>query len=108
METFRINAVPGDNACTLQLHGEVDLAVAGDIVTLGTLSLNEQTTQTLIVDLEGVTFMDSTAIGALVRLRNLAVETGKQLRLAHLPDRVRQVLTLTSLLDVFEEVPDAS
>jgi anti-anti-sigma factor len=103
METFRINAVPRHDVCTLVLQGEADLAVADDIVSLGTLSLTESGTQILILDLEAVTFMDSTAIGAMIRLRNLATESGKQLQLAHLPARVRQILTLTGLGDVFDE-----
>jgi anti-sigma B factor antagonist len=103
METFRINAVPGHDICTLVLHGEADLAVADDIVALGTISLAEPTTQTLILDLQAVTFMDSTAIGALIRLRNLATDSDKHLQITHLPDRVRHILKLTGLGDVFEE-----
>jgi anti-anti-sigma factor len=106
METFRITAAPNEGTCTLLLRGEADLAVVDDIIALGTLSLTEPSTRTLILDLQEVTFMDSTAIGALLRLRNLATETDKRLQLAHLPDRVRQVLTLTGLADTFEEAPD--
>jgi anti-sigma B factor antagonist len=103
MGRFRIKAAPGDKTCTLILHGEADLAVADDIVALGTLSLAETTTDTLILDLEAVTFMDSTSIGAMIRLRNLATDSGKHLQLAHVPDRVRQVLSLTGLGGTFEE-----
>jgi anti-anti-sigma factor len=106
METFRINAIPGETACRLVLHGEADLDVADDIVALGTLSLSEPTTMTLIVDLHEVTFIDSTAIGALVRLRNLAIASDKRIQLANLPNRVRQVLTITGLVDAFEEASD--
>jgi anti-anti-sigma factor len=80
--------------------------VADDIVALGSASLTESTTRILTVDLQAVTFMDSTAIGALIQLRNIATEADKHLRLAHLPDRVRQVLTLTGLADTFEEEPN--
>jgi anti-anti-sigma factor len=105
VEIFRIKAVPGVKTCTLILHGEADVAVADDIVALGTLSLSEPTTQALILDLETVTFMDSTAIGAMIRLRNLATDSGKHLQLAHLPGCVRHVLTLTGLADIFQEAP---
>ena len=82
--------------------------MADDIVALGTVSLSETATDTVILDLAAVTFMDSSAIGALVRLRNLAAESGKHLQLAHIPDRVRQVLTLTALVNTFEELPDTA
>jgi anti-anti-sigma factor len=106
METFRITAVPGDTVCTLVLQGEVDLAVADDILALGTVSLAEATTQTLILNLHAVTFIDSSAIGTLIRLRNLAAESNKHLQLAHVPHRVRHVLTLTGLNHTFDEPPN--
>jgi anti-sigma B factor antagonist len=105
MQTFRITAAPSDRACTLLLRGEADLAVVDDIIALGSASLTEPATRTLILDLQEVTFIDSTAIGALIRLRNLATETNKHLQLAHLPDRVRHVLSITGLADTFEEIP---
>ncbi len=58
-------------SCTLVLSGEADLDFANDIIQLGTLALNECTS--LVIDLGAVTFMDSTAIGALLQLRNVAV-----------------------------------
>jgi hypothetical protein len=41
VEAFRIKAVPGGGVCTLVLTGEVDLAVTGDVLALGTASLSE-------------------------------------------------------------------
>jgi anti-anti-sigma factor len=107
METFNITAALRDTCCTLLLHGEADLAVADNIVAVGTLRLSEPSTETLTLDLGEVTFMDSSAIGALVVLRNLALASDKHLQLAHLPDRVRQVLTITGLVDTFEAAPDS-
>jgi anti-sigma B factor antagonist len=101
METFRIRAVPGDGTCTLVLTGEADLQVAEDIVELGTQSLKESSTSSLILDLAAVTFIDSTAIGALVKLRDHAISENKQLVLAGVPDRVHQLLRITGLGDVF-------
>ena len=89
METFRVKAVPGEGTCTLFLSGEADLAVAPDIIELGTMSLSEASIMTLIVDLAAVTFIDSTSIGALVQLRNVADAQGKRLALENVPVRVR-------------------
>ena len=69
METFRIKAVPAPGCCTLALCGEADVAVAPDIVALGTVSLCEDSTSKLIIDFADLTFMDSSAIGALIHLR---------------------------------------
>jgi anti-sigma B factor antagonist len=101
METFRIRAIPDTDSCTLALTGEVDLAVAPDLIELGTVSIGEPTTRTLIIDLEAVTFIDSTGIGALVQLHNVAEAAVKTLTLSHIPSRVRQVLTIAGLSDFF-------
>lgn len=100
MKTFRIKAVPSDGACTLILSGEADLAVAQDIVELGTASLQDPT-QLLVIDLADLTVFDSSAIGALVQLRDLAEEGDKRLVLSRTPGRVQQLHALTGLAETF-------
>jgi anti-sigma B factor antagonist len=101
IETFRIKAVPGDGACTLVLKGEADVAAADDIAHLGTIGLNDPVTHTLIIDMAELTFLDSSAIAALVNLRNLAEDSSKKLTLANVPARVLRVLTITGLSTLF-------
>jgi anti-sigma B factor antagonist len=101
-QTFRITAVPGDEDCTLVLTGEIDLATAPDLIELGTVSLTEPGSRSLIIDLNAVTFVDSTAIGALITLRNTAVAANKHLVLRSIPERVHKVLTIAGLERVFE------
>jgi anti-sigma B factor antagonist len=101
VETFRIRAVPATDSCTLVLTGEIDLAVAPDLIELGTVSIGEPTTKTLFIDLEAVTFIDSTGIGALVQLHNTAEAADRRLTLRHIPARVRQVLTISGLGEFF-------
>jgi anti-sigma B factor antagonist len=101
VETFRIKAVPGEGTCTLILSGEADLAVADDVTELGTLGLEEPATQQLVVDLAAVTFIDSTTLGALVHLRNVAADNEKTLKLVNVPDRVGRVLHIAGLDKVF-------
>jgi anti-sigma B factor antagonist len=102
MQSFRVEAVPGGSVCKLILTGELDLAAEPDIAELGGIALNDPIIETVIVDLTAVTFMDSTAIGALIRLRNIADENGRALVLRHLSDRVNKVLTISGLTEVFE------
>jgi anti-anti-sigma factor len=101
MATFRIRAAPGDQICTLVLEGEADLDVEPDIVAFGTASLSQFDIHTLCVDLAKVTFIDSTAIGVLVLLRNTATDIGKHLVLSNVPTRVRKVMAITGLDAVF-------
>jgi anti-sigma B factor antagonist len=98
MTGFHVSSSPG----VLRLSGELDLDAAPDIVTAGIAALEGPDTPTLLVDLDAVTFIDSTAIGALVRLSNAADDQGKHLTLTNVPARVHQVLTITGLTEVFD------
>jgi anti-sigma B factor antagonist len=99
MENFRINAVPSAGTCTLFLSGEADQAVAGNIVDVGTASLEHTTL--LVIDLADLTFLDSTALGALVELHHVAEAARKHLVLSRTPGLVQQLLALTGQGEVF-------
>jgi anti-anti-sigma factor len=86
----------------LRLSGEIDLDAAPDIVDAGLAARDEPGTRTLLVDFNSVTFIDSTAIGALARLNNTADAQGKHLALTNVPARVQHVLTITGLTGVFD------
>jgi anti-sigma B factor antagonist len=55
----------------------------------------------VVVDLEELTFMDSIGLGTLVRLYVSAKSAGCSLELMNIGKRIRQVLGITHLLDVF-------
>jgi len=63
--------------------------------------LREQAPAVVEVDLAGVTFLDGTAISALVAVRNAAVRAGGQMRVSHPQPIVCRVLEVTGLLDLF-------
>ena len=77
MQNYKIDSVPGNGTCTLVISGEIDLAAAPELSEVGADSLGIADVHSVVVDLSGVTFMDSTAIGALVGLRNSAAAVGK-------------------------------
>ncbi len=58
--------------------------------------------QSLVLDLSGVSFMDSSGLGTLVGLFLSARHAHCQLRLINLGDRIKDLLRLTRLADVFE------
>jgi anti-anti-sigma factor len=57
---------------TLTVAGEVDLAVAGELIRAGCQQVAAVPSEPLYLDLSGVTFMDSTALNALITIRNAA------------------------------------
>lgn len=92
--------VDGDQAVEW-VSGDVDLANCGHVLELGAAAIAEPRVDALVVELSGVTFLDSTGLGALVQLRNLAKAAGKRLRLRGVPPPVSKLLTLTRLDEVF-------
>jgi anti-sigma B factor antagonist len=98
MTGFHVSSSPG----LLRLSGEIDLDAAPDVLAAGTAALEATGVDTLLVDFDSVTFFDSSAISALVRLNNSADEQGKHLTLTNVPARVHQILTITGLTEVFD------
>jgi anti-sigma B factor antagonist len=101
MEIFRIDVRAGTDAAELVLSGEADLAAAPQIIDRGTDRLTLASTNSLVADLGGVTFMDSTALGALVRLHNTAEQLGKRFTLVRVPDRVTKLFEITGVDTLF-------
>ena len=77
------------------------MAVTDDILGLGEASLESQDIHSLIIDMDGVTFIDSTTLSALIRLRNMAETVDKKLILTNLPSRVTRLFELGGLSTVF-------
>jgi anti-sigma B factor antagonist len=94
------------DAVVLAVSGEVDLANASQLLDAGSDSFAQDSTRLVIVDLSDVTFMDSTALSALISLRNTAIRLTKQLQLRNVPQRVWQLLSITKLDGVFSIVED--
>jgi anti-anti-sigma factor len=91
----------------LWLEGDIDLSCADEIVTAGRRALSTTARgATLVLDLGRVEFADSSALNALVRLRNLAVESGVSPVLRDIPDAVGSLLTIAGLGEFFPVTVD--
>ena len=89
-------------AAMLRLSGDIDLATADDVVMRGANLLTHSPSGVpLIVDLGEVTFLDSSGLSALVRLRRAAEAQGCQVLLRDVPDRVAALLELSGLAEYF-------
>src|ERR1017187_3383163 len=78
--------VAGEDVHSLQLHLRKILPQYHDVV----------------LQLERVEFVDSSGLGALVRLLSTARANGGDLRLCALQQQVRRTLEITNLLSLFE------
>ena len=60
----------------------------------------------IVLNLRDLTFMDSSGMGALIELFMSAQKVGGCLKLAGLSKHIRDALTITKLIMVFEAFPD--
>jgi anti-sigma B factor antagonist len=89
--------------------GEVDVYSAPQLRDQLTETLAEQ--PTVVVDLSGVEFIDSTGLGALVAARTTAAERGGTLALVCTQQRILKLFAITgldSVFAIFNSVADAA
>ncbi|MHB8410925.1 MAG: STAS domain-containing protein [Candidatus Acidiferrales bacterium] len=60
------------------------------------------TSKSVVLDLGGVTYIDSSGLGTLVGLYSTARNAGGGIKLAHLSTRMQDMLQMTRLLTVFD------
>jgi anti-anti-sigma factor len=86
----------------ISLRGSLDLATKDELIAGAAKALAEPGAEALAVDMSGVTFMDSTGIGALVKISTDTRKQGVTFTLEDPSDRVRRILHLTGLLEVWD------
>lgn len=99
--TFEINETSDGGVAVVAVRGEIDVATA-PALRMALVAKEEAGESVVVVDLTAVTFMDSTALGVLVGGHRRLGEAGSVLRLVVTEARVRKVLEITGLIDVFE------
>lgn len=58
----------------------------------------------VVIDLKDVIHIDSTGVGELVSAYTSATNEGATLQLMRVPDSCKELLEITNLLDIFEQV----
>jgi anti-sigma B factor antagonist len=95
-----------DRSNVLPLKGEIDLHVSPSV----TASLNamiEKKPKRLVVDLSGVTYIDSAGLAALIEAMQKVEGYGGKFLLAGLQETVRSIFEISRLDRVFQIFPDA-
>ena len=101
MAELEISVERQDGRVRLAVAGELDLATAPALLdAVGrVLAAGEDTT--MVVDLTGVDFLDSSGLGALLQARAAVVAAGGQLTLAGVAPGPRRVITIAGLAGTF-------
>lgn len=97
---FRIDEHSSDGTCVVSPQGEVDVATAPQLAQR--LSELQKAGAATVLDLSGVSFMDSSGIAVLVRAINTARDNGWDLRVD--PNARPQVARLIQLSGIHPRI----
>ncbi|GAA3649761.1 hypothetical protein GCM10022237_06860 [Nocardioides ginsengisoli] len=92
-----------DGTWVIRVAGEVDMTSTDDLLALATDCLDRG--DRLRLDLGAVTFIDSSGLGILLRIRRHAADAGKLLTLAYVGPGTERLLKVTGLYPLFDIEP---
>lgn len=97
-----------EDASQLVLTGDFDVATAPGLRAAGARAVEKVGAGgTLSIDMAGVTFIDSSGLGALVAIHNAARSAEASVVLVAVPAPIARLLSLTGLDDTFHVEPGA-
>lgn len=94
------NQLDRDAPALFRPTGELDTRAAEGLLAAG-LKCLASADEALVIDLDEVTFIDSTGLSALVRIRNAAIADGKVVSVIRTEHSVQRVFELTGLAQAF-------
>ncbi len=86
----------------LDLKGKMTLGEGDELLKDKINSLMSQGLKKVLINLEGVPYIDSAGLGEIVRTFTTVSRQGGQLKLINLTKRIQDLLAITKLLTVFE------
>jgi len=86
----------------LDLKGKLILGEGDEMLRDKVNSLVHQGRKNILLNLEGVPYIDSAGLGEVVRTYTTVSRQGGKLKLLHLTKRIQDLLAITKLLTVFE------
>jgi anti-sigma B factor antagonist len=94
----------------LDLKGKITLGEGDEVLRDRISQLLQKGNKKILLNLEGVPYIDSAGLGEVVRTYTTVSRQGGQLKLVNLTKRITDLLMITKLLTVFETFdtePDA-
>jgi anti-sigma B factor antagonist len=98
----QINTRRSDQLTILDVSGDIDLANSPAMRKALLHELNELRTPRVVLNLEGVKYIDSSGVASLVEGLKAARDTGSRFVLFGLSTGVREVMQLSKLVRIFE------
>ena len=93
---------PVGDVMILDLKGKMTLGEGDELLKDKINSMIQQGKKKLLLNLEGVPYIDSAGLGEIVRTYTTVSRQGGSLRLLNLTKRIQDLLAITKLLTVFD------
>ena len=99
---MQIEERPSGDIMILDVTGKLTIGEGDELLKDKINSLIQQGHKKLILNLEGVPYVDSAGLGEIVRTYTTVSRQGGNLKLLNLTKRIEDLLSITKLLTVFD------
>jgi anti-sigma B factor antagonist len=99
---MQIEERPSGDVMILDVTGKLTIGEGDELLKDKINSLIQQGHKKLILNLEGVPYVDSAGLGEIVRTYTTVSRQGGSLKLLNLTKRIEDLLSITKLLTVFD------
>lgn len=98
---LEVDVLELDNKCTVKLTGEIDVYTAPRLID-SLLPLTKKKGNKILIDLEKVTYLDSTGLGVFISAYKSSKENDSAIKLVHVRDRVLRLFQVTGLDQIMD------
>lgn len=95
-----------DDVTILDLKGKMTLGEGDELLKDKINSLSSQGHKKLVLNLEGVPYIDSAGLGEIVRTYTSVSRQGGKLKLLNVSKRIYDLLVITKLVTIFDSYED--
>jgi len=99
---MKFNTRQNGDVTILDLNGRITIGSGEEALRNATQDTLNNGAKKVVINMGGVTMIDSSGIGELVSAYTTATNRGAKLKLANLPAKVSDILTITQLITVFD------
>jgi anti-anti-sigma factor len=100
LHTLNLHMLAGEGATTVRCTGRLTIDTSPKLKTeVKALLVNKRR---VILDLTDLAHMDSSGLGALVALYISAKSSGCELQMVNLSPRIRELMSMTNIISLFE------
>lgn len=104
--TLRAYTRLDSGVAVIELDGRITLGDGSTLLRGSIEKALEQGHKSILLDFEGVDYIDSSGLGELVGGNAAAISKGAKIKLVHLQKKVRGLLQITKLMTIFETFDD--